>query len=70
MRVLSLIARHCVPAFARKEHSTGSPCIYVNKGSIYVHRPHSRDLTLNFYVVWVIEAKLFNNPNDGDSIIN
>ena len=53
-----------------EEHSTGSLCIYVSWGSIYVHRPSSTDLNLNSYVVWVIEAKLFNNPNDGDGIIN
>ena len=42
----------------------------MNRGSIYVHRPHSRDLTPNFFVVLLIEANLFNNPDDGDSIIN
>lgn len=39
-------------------------------GIIYVRHPYSRDLTLNFFVFWVIEANVFNNPEDGGTIFN
>jgi hypothetical protein len=53
-----------------EEHSDGSPCIYTNISGIYVYRTYSRDLTHNFFVVGVIEANLFNNPDEGDIISN
>jgi hypothetical protein len=39
-------------------------------GITCVHQPYSRDLTLNFFVLWVIEANVFKNPEDGGTVFN